>query len=318
MKNKFFAKSFFLAKTILLVLTLLTATTILNAQNNTTFAQFNERVGGQDFIFKNNTINASFETVAGGSPITFTYLNVAGLPPELQGPQNAHIFIVATTTAPATTNAQGNRLNQPFNSLFTIEILRDTPYNGANNLLTANVRPVGTSNPELTGDLNATSAGFTASTPVQQVDFTSSFISFTGSTSRDLGLTFTSVQPVFTLGGTFVNSFTAAGAGSFAANQIPIFMIPTAARVAVGGQVLTPKGRGLANARVTMTTSAGESYVTWTDDFGVYQFLDVSAGDTVIIEVKSKLYSYPTQVLSLSEEVTAVNFVALYSKQRFR
>ena len=312
---KFFDKSGFLAKTALLVLTLLFSTSFLNAQT-TTFAQFTERVGGQDFIFTNRGTFASFETIAGGSPVTFTYLNVTGLPAELQGPQNARVFVVASTTAAASTTA-GSRTIQPFNSTFTIEILRDTPYNGFNNLLTATITP-NTTNPDLSGDQGATSAGFTASTPVQNVTFTSSFISFAGSTSRDLGLAFSSVTPVYSLGAVFLNSFTAAGTGTFATNQAPVFMIPTAATVSVSGQVLAPKGRGLAYARVTLTDSSGATFTTLTDEFGNYQFTDVVAGDTVIIEVRSKQYVYPAQVLNLSEETNGLNFVPQASKQKFR
>ncbi len=77
MKNKF------LVKTTLLTLMLLFGTTFLIAQT-TTFAQFTQRTSGQDFVFTNNTTNASFETVAGGSPVNFTYLNASGLPAELQ------------------------------------------------------------------------------------------------------------------------------------------------------------------------------------------------------------------------------------------
>ncbi len=315
MRNKFFDKSVFLAKTTLLILTVLFSTSFLNAQTQT-FAQFTERVGGQDFVFTNRGTFASFETVAGGSPVSFTFLNVTGLPAELQGPQNARVFVVASTTAPATTTA-GNRTSQPFNSTFTIEILRDTPFNGNRNLLTATVTP-NTTPADLSGDQGATSAAFTASTPVQNVTFTSSFINFAGSTSRDLGLAFSSVQPIFSLGTIFLNSFTAAGAGTFATNQFLTFQLaPTAATVSVSGRVLSPKGRGLANARVTLTDSSGETLTTMTDNFGYYQFSDVIAGETVVIEVKSKLYVYPSQVLNLSEETEGLNFVPQSSRQRF-
>jgi hypothetical protein len=309
-------KNTFLVKTTLLIFMLLFGTTFLTAQT-TTFAQFTQRIGGNDFVFTNNTINASFETVAGGSPITFTYLNASGLPAELQGPQDAHVFVVASTNTPAITGA-GDRIIQPVDGTFTIQILRDTAFNGRTNLLTATVTPVGTSYSELAGDQGATSAGYSASTPVQNVTFTSSFISFAGSTSRDFGLAFSSVTPIYSLGTTFVNSFTAAGTGTFASDQAPAFMIPTAATVSVSGQVLAPRGRGLANARVILTDSSGATFSTLTDDFGNYQFSDVVAGETVIIEVKSKLYVFPVQVLNLSEETSGLNFVAQSSKQRIR
>jgi hypothetical protein len=309
MKNKF------IAKTTLLIFLLLFGTTFLTAQT-TTFAQFTERLGGNDFVFTNNTTNASFETVAGGSPVSFTYLNASGLPAELQGPQDARVFLIASTSASAVTGT-GNRTIQPFDGTFTIQIVRDTPFNGRTNLLTATVTPIGTSNSELGGDEGSSSAGYSASTPVQNVTFTSEFISFAGSTSRDFGLAFSSVTPIYSLGGTFLNSFTAAGAGTFGTNQAPTFMlIPTAATVSVSGQVLTPRGKGLAYARVTLTDSSGATFTTLTDETGYYQFSDVVAGETVVIEVKSKLYVYPAQVLNLSEETNGLNFVTKSARQR--
>ncbi len=77
---KTFDKSFFLGKATLLVLMLLFSATFLNAQTST-FAQFNQRFGTQDFVFTNNIIDANFQTVEGGSPVTFTFFsNVTGLP----------------------------------------------------------------------------------------------------------------------------------------------------------------------------------------------------------------------------------------------
>lgn len=95
-------------------------------------------------------------------------------------------------------------------------------------------------------------------------------------------------------------------------------LVPSAATVSVSGRVLSPKGRGVANARVTLTGSSGETLTTRTNNFGYYQFSDVIACDTVIIGVSSKLYEYPTQVLNLSEETNGLNFVPQNSKGRIR
>ena len=43
------------------------------AQATTTFAQFFEQNGTQDFVFTNNTTSATFNTVSGGSPIFFIF-----------------------------------------------------------------------------------------------------------------------------------------------------------------------------------------------------------------------------------------------------
>lgn len=310
MKNRFLAKSFFLAKVILVVLMLSFATTFTNAQT-VTFAQFNERIGGQDFVFTNNQTNASFQTVFGGSPVSFTYLNVAGLPPELQGPQNAHVFVTATTTTPALTGA-GNRTIQPFDSIFSIRIIRDSPASsGAGTrtvLLNVNVTPVGASNSELSGDEGARSAGYSASTPIQVVEYNSDFLSFSATVERDLSLAFSSITQRYSLGGTFLNSFNAAGTGTFASNPAPIFMVPSAAAITISGRVLTPKGRGLANARVMLTESSGNILSVRTNNFGYFRFEEATAGESVVISVKSKLYTYAPQFLSLNEEVNELNF----------
>jgi len=312
---KTFDKSFFLGKATLLILMLLFSATFLNAQTST-FAQFNERFGTQDFVFTNNIIDANFQTVAGGSPVTFRFFDsVTGLPAGLTGDQEARVFISSRTTASASTT--GSTTNQPFDLVFTIRIVRETPFAGRSNLLTAIITTAGAS-PILSGGQGGFSAAFTASTPLQNIEFTSDFVSFIGSSNRDLSLAFSSIQPSFSLQNSFVSSFTAAGTGTFAADRAPFFMIPTAATVSVSGRVLSPKGRGLANAVITLTGSSGETLTTRTNNFGYYQFTDVVAGDTVIIDVKSKLYAFETQVLNLSEETNGLNFVPLYSKQRVR
>lgn len=311
MKNRFSAKSFFLGKVTLVALMLFFATTFVEAQT-VTFAQYNQKIGGQDFVFTNNQSSANFQTVSGGSPITFTYLNIANLPAELQGPQDAHVFITAPTTAPALTTA-GNRTIQPFNSIFLIRIVRDTPAASGGGtrtvLLNASITPVGASNSELSGDEGARSAGYSASTPVQVVNYDSDFLSFSGTIDRDLSLSFSSITPVYSLGTGFLNSFNAAGTGTFASNPPPIFMVPSAAAVTISGRVLSPKGRGLANARVVLMESSGRILTARTNNFGYFRFEEAAAGDSVVISVKSKLYTYAPQVFSLTEELNELNFI---------
>src|SRR5215207_3685910 len=92
--------SSFCIKTAFFIFLTISTGTLLQAQT-ITFAQFFERNGSQDFVFTNNTSSATFQTVTNGSPILFVYQNISGLPPQLQGPQEAHLFITATTTTPA-------------------------------------------------------------------------------------------------------------------------------------------------------------------------------------------------------------------------
>lgn len=89
-------------------------------------------------------------------------------------------------------------------------------------------------------------------------------------------------------------------------------LAPTAAMVPVGGRVRTANGNGIANARVTLTAPSGEVRTVTTTSFGYYHFNDVPVGDTYIISVASKRYSFsqPTVIRSVFEEISDLDFVA--------
>lgn len=314
MNIKFSQRLLSIGKAAFFSFLLLCSTTFINAQT-VTFAQFVELNGTNDFIFTNNGSNATFQTIPNGSPILFRYQNLPGLAPELQGEQRAHIFVTSTTTAPV--SITGNRIVQPFNQTFTIRIIRDTPTSmgvgsgSRTNLLTAIVTPA-PDNPVLAGDTGGESAGFTASTPNQNIVYNSDFITFpTLSTSRNLALSFSSVTPALALGtGGFMRSFTAAGTGTFASNPGPTSSTPpTSAGVVISGRVLAANGRGSANTRVKLTRADGETYFAMTNSFGYYKFYDITVGETVVVTVKSKRYVYEPKVLNVGEEITGLDFI---------
>lgn len=311
MKNKILLKSSLLARTAFFTLMLLSTTTLLNAQT-ITFGQFFEVNGTNDFIFTNNTSTATFNTIAGGSPVTFTYQNVSGLPPELQGPQAAHVFVTAVTTTPATVN--GNRVNQPFDQTFTIQIIRDSPAStgtgSRTNLLTAVVTPVGSSFSDLAGDIGSSSVAYTASTPNQALAYSSDFIGFGAPiVERNLALSFSSVTPALSIGPSgFLNSFSAAGTGTFAANPGPVFIPITAASVTISGQVFSLKGTGLEGARVSLTNSEGVTVTTRTDSSGYYRFNDIEIGQAVVISVTSKRNTFAPRAVNVGEELVGMDF----------
>ena len=88
------------------------------------------------------------------------------------------------------------------------------------------------------------------------------------------------------------------------------FMAPTAAGVSLGGRVTFGK-RGLVNATVYLTAQNGETRAARTGAFGYYRFTDVAAGETYIVSVVSKKYSFAPQVVNVTEEVSDLNFTAL-------
>ncbi len=89
-----------------------------------------------------------------------------------------------------------------------------------------------------------------------------------------------------------------------------VSLVPTASAVSVGGRVMTSYGRGVANARVTMTDSMGVVKIAFVNPFGFYRFEDVRAGETYTFGVSHKLHKFeqPTQVLSVVNGLDDINF----------
>ncbi len=86
--------------------------------------------------------------------------------------------------------------------------------------------------------------------------------------------------------------------------------IVTAAAVSISGRVLTADGGGLMNARVTLTDSSGTARTILTGKLGAFRFDDVAAGEVYIITVGSRRYTFQPQVISVTENLTEVNFTA--------
>ena len=87
---------------------------------------------------------------------------------------------------------------------------------------------------------------------------------------------------------------------------------PSAASVSVGGQVLTADGRGISKVRVSLTDPDGSVRTALTNPFGYYRFDEVQAGETYIVSVQSKRYQFsnPTQVVTVLDELSNVDFTA--------
>jgi hypothetical protein len=87
---------------------------------------------------------------------------------------------------------------------------------------------------------------------------------------------------------------------------------PTSASVSVGGQVIAPSGSGLAKATVTMFDASGNVRTAITNPFGFYRFEDVSAGETYIFEISSKVYAFPNPIRTIfvTEDIDSLNFSA--------
>lgn len=87
---------------------------------------------------------------------------------------------------------------------------------------------------------------------------------------------------------------------------------PTASDVAVAGRVLDGTGRGIRNVYVFLTDQQGHIHSALTGPFGYYQFTSVTSGQTCVIAVAAKRFSFsdPVRVITVNTEMTGVDFVA--------
>ena len=102
----------------------------------------------------------------------------------------------------------------------------------------------------------------------------------------------------------------AAGGDGSDIGAFEVQFAPTAADVSISGRILITDGRGLTNASVTLTDQHGLTRTALTSPFGYYRFDNVQAGETYIIGVSSKSYQFTTRIVTVSVELTDVDFVA--------
>jgi hypothetical protein len=91
------------------------------------------------------------------------------------------------------------------------------------------------------------------------------------------------------------------------------FLSSTAANAAISGRVTTADGRGIRNAKVTITgDSLPQMRVASTSSFGYFTFDGLQTGQTYVVTVNSKRYTFsvPSHVVSLIDNVVDVDFVA--------
>jgi hypothetical protein len=96
-------------------------------------------------------------------------------------------------------------------------------------------------------------------------------------------------------------------AGTFTA--APVSTVgPTAATASISGRVIAPQRLGSTSAVVTLTDSNGNARTVKTGKAGRFTFADVAVGETYIISVQLKGYQYQPQVITVTEDLTDLNF----------
>ena len=89
-------------------------------------------------------------------------------------------------------------------------------------------------------------------------------------------------------------------------------LAPTAANAAIGGRVRTADGNGIRGVSVRLTMPNGEIRTALTASFGYYSFTEIPVGQTYIISVSAKKFTFsqPIVVRTVFEEISDLDFVA--------
>ena len=91
----------------------------------------------------------------------------------------------------------------------------------------------------------------------------------------------------------------------------PLPIGTTAAPASISGRALDPQGRGIYRVTITITDIAGNARRTITNSFGFFRFVDLEVGNSYILQARAKGYSFNPLFLSVFQELTGVDFIAL-------
>ena len=99
------------------------------------------------------------------------------------------------------------------------------------------------------------------------------------------------------------------------AAEVPIEtnLAPTAAEVYISGRITSPAGYGLAQARVTIDGgNLPQSLTAITNPFGYYSFHDIAAGQSYVITVSAKRYTFrqSPRLLNILDDMDNVDFTS--------
>jgi len=85
---------------------------------------------------------------------------------------------------------------------------------------------------------------------------------------------------------------------------------PSAANVAVSGQVLSSNGTGIVRATVIVTDGNGISRSVNTNSFGFYTIDNLAAGNLYTFQASAKGYDFQPQIMTVNDNVIGLNFTA--------
>ena len=87
-------------------------------------------------------------------------------------------------------------------------------------------------------------------------------------------------------------------------------LAPTAAGGSLTGKLSTARGGVIGATQIVLTNTRGEVRTAVSNSFGNYRFDGVTAGETYVVTVNSKRYTFTAQAVSVSGEATSLNLIA--------
>ena len=78
----------------------------------------------------------------------------------------------------------------------------------------------------------------------------------------------------------------------------------------ISGRVLTPGGRGIGNAALTLTDANGIERVATTSAFGHFRFAGVAGGQSYSVTVRAKRYQFNPRNIAVNQALSNVDFIA--------
>ena len=78
----------------------------------------------------------------------------------------------------------------------------------------------------------------------------------------------------------------------------------------LNGRLLTSFGSGVANSRVTLTDTAGESRTVLSNGFGAYRFGGLTVGQTYTLRVESRGNTFAPMTLSVTGQAVTADIIA--------
>lgn len=99
--------------------------------------------------------------------------------------------------------------------------------------------------------------------------------------------------------------------GRPASNIVTLFRsAPSSPTVSVAGRLLSPGGKGIPHALLTLVSSGGQTQYAVSNPFGYYRFKDVPAGQIYTFNIAAKSHSFTSQDVWLNVDLTNLNFTA--------